>query len=75
MVFIKRLVPLSILYCFEGIMLGLILYSVPSNLIDKGVEINRYNFSFVVLIPYVIRYIVAPLFDSVSWDKIGRRRS
>ncbi|CAD8143650.1 unnamed protein product [Paramecium pentaurelia] len=45
MVFIKRLVPLSILYCFEGSILGLILYSVPSNLINKGVEINRYKFS------------------------------
>lgn len=75
MVFIKRLVPLSILYCFEGIMLGLILYSVPSNLIDKGVDIDRYTFSFAVLLPYLIRYIVAPLIDSISWEKMGRRRS
>ncbi|CAD8159118.1 unnamed protein product [Paramecium octaurelia] len=75
MVFIKRLVPLSILYCFEGIMLGLILYSVPSDLIDKGVEISRYKFSFILLLPYLFRYVVGPLIDSLSWDKMGRRRS
>ncbi|CAD8049989.1 unnamed protein product [Paramecium sonneborni] len=74
MVFIKKLVPLTIFYSFEGIMLGLILYSVPQNLIDKGVEINRYNY-MIVLFPYLFRYIVAPFIDSVSWDKMGRRRS
>lgn len=42
--------PLSILYCFEGIMIGLILYKVPSNLTDTGIEINRYMFSFIVLL-------------------------
>lgn len=75
MVFINNLVPLSILYCHEGIILGLSLYSVPSEIKEKGVEINNYKFSFLILLPYLFRYILAPLIDSISLEKFGKRRS
>lgn len=75
MVFIKNLVPLSLLYCFEGILLGLILHSIPKELLDSGIDIGIYKFRFLILIPYMLRYIVAPLLDSLSWEKGGRRRS
>lgn len=75
MVFIKNLVPLSLLYCFEGILLGLILYSIPKELQDNGIDIGIYKFRFLILIPYMIRFIVAPILDSISWEKVGRRRS
>ncbi|CAD8136936.1 unnamed protein product [Paramecium pentaurelia] len=75
MVFINNLVPLSILYCHEGILLGLSLYSVPSELKEKGVEINTFKFSYLILLPYLFRYILAPLIDSISLQRFGRRRS
>lgn len=72
---IKYLIPLSLLFILEGITLGLFLVAIPNYLIDHQILFRWSLIPCLVLAPYMLRGILAPIFDCLWYEKLGKRRS
>lgn len=72
---IKYLVPLTLLYTLEGLSFGLVMVSIPKHLDDLKLSYFPQAFTYVVLVPFLFRFLVVPFLDCLSVSKFGRRRS
>lgn len=63
----------------SGIPLALILSTLKAYLVDKNVDLSKIGFFALVALPYSIKFLWAPLIDSIKIpyfsNKLGKRRS
>lgn len=69
-----KIIQLTLLFSLEGVLIGLILYSIPNYLKFEDITLSPY-YSLVLLIPYFLKFLIAPFFDSLAITKIGKRKS
>lgn len=71
---LRKLGLLAALYITQGIPHGFRL-AIPVFLVDRGMEISEIGlWSFVLYLPWILKFVFAPLQDRFFIERVGRRR-
>lgn len=66
---------LSVLYFVQGLPFGFFLFTFPLYLRDRQFSLAKITFISVVNLPWLIKFLWAPLADRYFWPGFGRRKS
>lgn len=71
----KMVITIGLLYLSQGIPMGLAFDALPTLLRSNGISLEALAFAPLVGIPWVIKFLWAPVVDNHWLPKLGRRRS
>jgi MFS family permease len=66
---------LSSLYFVQGLPSGFLILTLPLYLYDLGMRLEKITAFAVVSLPWLLKFLWAPLADKYYWSRFGRRRS
>lgn len=71
----KMVITIGLLYLSQGIPMGLAFDALPTLLRSNGISLEALAFAPLVGIPWVIKFLWAPVVDNYWLPQLGRRRS
>ena len=71
----RKIGLLSILYFVQGLPSGFLILTLPLYLFDLHIRVEKITAFAVVSLPWLLKFLWAPLADRYYWSKFGRRRS
>ena len=71
----RSLAPLFALYFSQGLPFGFQATALPVLLRERGVSLSAIGFSSVLALPWLLKFLWAPLVDRYGSDAFGRRKS
>ncbi len=63
------------LYMVQGLPFGFFLFTYPLILRAQGLSLTKITFLSVVNLPWLVKFLWAPLVDRYFWPRVGRRTS
>ena len=72
---VGKLVLLSSLYLAQGLPDGFFRQALPVMLRREGVSLEGIGLASLLMLPWALKFLWAPLVDRHGWSRIGRRRS
>jgi len=71
----RKTVLFTALYLVQGLPFGFFLFTYPLILRAQGLSLTKITFLSVVNLPWLVKFLWAPLVDRYHWPRLGRRTS
>ena len=72
---VGRFTLLGTLYFAQGLPFGFFVQALPVLLRAAGVSLSAIGFSGLLVLPWALKFLWAPVIDRRWWPRLGRRRS
>ncbi|MBU1510288.1 MFS transporter, partial [Myxococcota bacterium] len=71
----RKTLLFTALYLVQGLPFGFFLFTYPLILRAQGLSLTKITFLSVVNLPWLVKFLWAPLVDRYFWPRLGRRTS
>jgi MFS transporter, PAT family, beta-lactamase induction signal transducer AmpG len=71
----SKISMLSLLYMVQGLPFGFFLFTFPLHLRGQGLSLGKITFLSIVNMPWLLKFLWAPLVDKYWFSSMGRRKS
>lgn len=71
----RLVVPIALLYLSQGIPIGIAMDAMPTLLRHGGAQLQALAFLPLVGLPWVIKFLWAPIVDNYGFSRLGHRRT
>ena len=71
----SRLVLLGALYISQGLPYGFFTQALPALMRQQGISLKAIGFASLLVIPWALKFLWAPLIDQLRYGRFGPRRS
>ncbi|PIE05706.1 MAG: MFS transporter, partial [Sorangium cellulosum] len=72
---LNKVLALLLLYSVQGIPFGFFLFTFPLHLRGQGMGLGKITFLSIVNLPWLVKFLWAPLVDKYWFPRLGRRKS